>query len=172
MNTYEELYHHGIKGMQWGVRRFQNRDGSLTPRGQKRRENDDFNERYKPSQRFDDENMYSKGAVRRINKNMNKGASIKSARSLEADRINSYRKKAKDVGDTSGRIGKLVGGLLGGAVGLTIANQIDYGLANPTALAMTAAAVGAGVHYGKKAGKSLGEKGTMLAGGYNPRKLR
>ena len=31
-----ELYHHGIKGQKWGVRRFQNKDGSLTPAGEKR----------------------------------------------------------------------------------------------------------------------------------------
>lgn len=31
-----ELYHHGIKGMHWGVRRFQNEDGSLTPDGEDR----------------------------------------------------------------------------------------------------------------------------------------
>lgn len=30
------LYHHGIKGMRWGVRRYQNTDGSLTPAGKKR----------------------------------------------------------------------------------------------------------------------------------------
>ena len=35
MSEYE-LYHHGIKGMKWGVRRFQNKDGSLTPAGKKR----------------------------------------------------------------------------------------------------------------------------------------
>lgn len=31
-----ELYHHGIKGQKWGVRRFQKKDGSLTPAGKKR----------------------------------------------------------------------------------------------------------------------------------------
>lgn len=32
----EELAHHGILGQKWGVRRFQNPDGSLTPRGKRR----------------------------------------------------------------------------------------------------------------------------------------
>lgn len=30
------IYHHGIKGMKWGIRRFQNKDGSLTSAGKKR----------------------------------------------------------------------------------------------------------------------------------------
>ena len=34
MDVYRDyLYHHGIKGQKWGVRRWQNKDGSLTKRG-------------------------------------------------------------------------------------------------------------------------------------------
>ena len=35
-----ELKHWGVKGMKWGVRRYQNKDGSLTPAGQKRYDRD------------------------------------------------------------------------------------------------------------------------------------
>ena len=42
-----DLYHHGILGQKWGVRRFQNKDGSLTSAGKKRYNDDIANAKIK-----------------------------------------------------------------------------------------------------------------------------
>lgn len=43
----EYLVHHGILGMRWGVRRYQNKDGSLTAAGKKRLRTEDYHADYK-----------------------------------------------------------------------------------------------------------------------------
>lgn len=51
-----ELYHWGVKGMKWGVRRYQNKDGTLTAAGKKRYDHEadkgDYNQQKADGTRF------------------------------------------------------------------------------------------------------------------------
>lgn len=71
----DELYHHGIKGQKWGIRRYQNPDGTLTEAGKKRYfGKNQYNEEY--------ESASAKGSDRfqRITDKEFKKAYLKSAR--------------------------------------------------------------------------------------------
>lgn len=54
----DELYHHGIKNMKWGVRRWQNPDGSLTEAGKRRYGTvENFNRRTKKVKDMSDDEL-------------------------------------------------------------------------------------------------------------------
>ena len=82
-----ELYHHGIKGQKWGVRRFQNKDGSLTPAGKKRYDEPNVGRKASESVTIDGQSFKVYG---RNNKQY-------------ADKV---AKKAKDMGATVSRESK------------------------------------------------------------------
>ena len=60
-----ELYHWGIKGMKWGQRRYQNKDGSLTPEGKKRYDDSD-GEQVKPAKKKSAKDMTDEELSRAI----------------------------------------------------------------------------------------------------------
>ena len=64
MNT-TELKHHGILGMKWGVRRYQNADGSLTQAGKKRAQRDNLSANKKRVKEMSDDEL--RKAVNRLN---------------------------------------------------------------------------------------------------------
>lgn len=45
--TNGELYHHGVKGQKWGVRNYQNKDGSYKPGAEGRYDGDGSTDRVK-----------------------------------------------------------------------------------------------------------------------------
>lgn len=57
-----ELCHHGIKGQRWGIRRFQNEDGSLTSAGRKR---------YAVGDKMDTNDPNDSAVTRKVKRNYN-----------------------------------------------------------------------------------------------------
>ncbi len=53
-----ELSHHGIKGQKWGIRRFQNKDGTLTNEGRERYNEDE--DTYESDSTINSENKHNK----------------------------------------------------------------------------------------------------------------
>ena len=87
VSTDSALSHHGILGQKWGVRRYQNEDGTLTEAGKKRYLNSDgsLNNRYTKDKRKEAIKRYKYVAPSYTNKNL---AQMKSTqiKNIEYDR--------------------------------------------------------------------------------------
>ena len=97
----DELYHHGIKGMKWGVRRYQRPDGSYTPEGAKRyghrteSANAEIGKRQEEYRKSKAKNPYSDETSRKLNELDNAKIAKNKAKALDTIDEKGLNKSAK-----------------------------------------------------------------------------
>lgn len=132
-----DLVHHGIKGQRWGVRRFQNADGSLTPAGKKRLEKAEKKDIAWATKNYD---KISSKAQKKVSKELRQyskellkdPSSVTVKGKISASTMNAYNQKMaklmntaiKDVRAPSGKVIKFIAKR--GEIGVHMA-VADYG---------------------------------------------
>lgn len=93
------LVHYGVRGQKWGIRRFQNKDGSLTSAGKKRYSDDAKDEKTeKVSSKKDRGRMTDAELSRRIAR-LEKETKLKDLEAKNRDNGEAYAKEIlKDIG--------------------------------------------------------------------------
>lgn len=105
-NPYSDSYlaHYGIKGMKWGVRRYQNKDGSYTAAGKRRRYNNSSDYEETRALRKKNYRELSNEELKKLNKRMNLESEYQR---LNPQGIFRGQKAAKTIIGLAGTVGGL-----------------------------------------------------------------
>ena len=102
LTTNGELFHWGVKGMKWGVRRYQNKDGSLTPAGKKRQKKLTADEKERASRKNDLKNRRTMSDAE-LRKKIERLKMEKEFKSLTNEDINSGKTFVNEVMSSAGK---------------------------------------------------------------------
>lgn len=132
----DELYHFGVKGMKWGVR--------------KKRDNS-HNKNYTDKQRKNDRALYGDRAEKRINEKLNEGYGLRGARHFEVERRDRNDKRKK----TAKKIVKRISQAAVSVGSAYVYDQVFMGGSGTRAVTTFAkSAVAAGSQFARKAAQA------------------
>lgn len=154
MWQYSELYHHGIKGQKWGVRRYQNEDGSLTNAGKKRYGYDDMEALTKTRTGF--------GATLKADKAAYKRAQMVSKYDDKGNKLNAYARGSK-MYDIRSDVYKEAAKKMEEQGRLKTAINMEATAKNNQALAKASKSIASGKTAVKRFGKALFKSGPTHA---------
>lgn len=92
-----ELMHWGIKGMKWGVRRYQNKDGSLTPAGKKRYDKEMA--KLKEEEKIAKNKLKTQAKLNKLDEKRKEVEALKSGKPIAKKTQQSSKPSVKDMSD-------------------------------------------------------------------------